>query len=95
MTDTASGLASHDRITRMHYYNVRQEPDTGSPACQAKADFPWDTGLVRACGEKRPAWYTWCLAARRKDTDCYDDSPGVASWSPYGWSATWFAGAQP
>ena len=81
MTDTGAGLASHDRITRMHYYNVRQEPDTSSATCQALAGFPWDTGLVRACGERRPAWYTWCLAARQNDAACYDDSPGAASWS--------------
>jgi len=82
MTDTASGLASHDRITRMHYYNMRQEPDTASPTCRALAGFPWDSGLVRACGTRRPAWYTWCLAARRKDAACYDDSPGAVSWNP-------------
>jgi hypothetical protein len=81
MTNTTSGLASHDQITRMHYYNVREEPDTGSPTCQVWIDFPWDTGLVRACGDKRPAWYTWCLVARRNDAACYDDSPGAASWS--------------
>lgn len=81
MTDTVSGLASHDAITRMSHYHMRQEVDTTVPACQPKAGFPWDTGLVRACGEKRPAWYTWCLAARQGDAACYDDSPGVASWS--------------
>jgi hypothetical protein len=81
MTDASAGLASHDAITRMHYYNMREEPDTDSPTCQAKVDFPWDTGLVRACGEKRPAWYTWCLASRANDAACYDDSPGAASWS--------------
>jgi Glycosyl hydrolase catalytic core len=80
MTDTGSGLASHDRITRMHYYNMRQEPDTASSTCQPKAGFPWDTGLVRACGDRRPAWYTWCLASRSKDAACYDDSPSAASW---------------
>ena len=81
MTDASAGLASHDAITRLHYYNMREEPDTDSPTCQAKVDFPWDTGLVRACGEKRPAWYTWCLASRANDAACYDDSPGAASWS--------------
>jgi len=81
MTDTSAGLASHDGITRLHYYNMREEPDTASPTCRAKADFPWDTGLVRACGDKRPAWYTWCLASRGNDAACYDDSPGAASWS--------------
>jgi hypothetical protein len=82
MTDTSSGLASHDRITRMHYYNVRQEPDTWSSTCQPLAGFPWDSGLVRACGDKRPAWYSWCLASRAKDAACYDDSPAAASWGP-------------
>jgi Glycosyl hydrolase catalytic core len=81
MTDVSSGLASHDGITRMHYYNVREEPDTASATCQPKPDFPWDTGLVRACGDKRPAWYTWCLASRQDDAACYDDSPGAAAWS--------------
>jgi hypothetical protein len=81
MTDSASGLASHDRVTRVHYYNVREEPDTASPTCRPLAGFPWDTGLVRACGDKRPAWYTWCVASRASDAACYDDSPGVASWS--------------
>jgi Glycosyl hydrolase catalytic core len=80
MTDTTSGLASHDRITRMHYYNMRQEPDTASSTCRPLAGFPWDSGLVRACGDRRPAWYTWCLASRGKDAGCYDDSPGAASW---------------
>jgi hypothetical protein len=89
MTDTTSGLASHDRITRMHYYNVREEPDTASPTCQPKPGFPWDTGLVRACGDKRPAWYTWCVAARRKDAACYDDSPGAASWGTYRVDVFW------
>ena len=81
MTDTSAGLASHDGITRMHYYNMREEPDTASATCRAKADFPWDTGLVRACGDKRPAWYTWCLASRANDAACFDDSPGAASWN--------------
>jgi hypothetical protein len=82
LTDTGSGLASHDRITRMNYYNMREEPDTASPTCRALAGFPWDTALVRACGERRPAWHTWCLAARGKDAACYDDSPAAASWGP-------------
>jgi hypothetical protein len=80
MTDMVSGLASHDAITRMHYYHTRQEVDTTAATCQPKADFPWDTGLVRACGDRRPAWYTWCVAARQKDAACYDDAPGAASW---------------
>jgi hypothetical protein len=83
MTDTAAGLASHDAITRMHYYNVRQEVDVGVSPCRSKPGFPWDTGLVRACGDRRPAWYTWCLASRQRDAACYDDSPAVASWGPY------------
>ena len=81
MTDTTSGLASHDRITRMHYYNMRQEPDTASATCQKKPGFPWDTGLVRACGDKRAAWFTWCRATRQSDAGCYDDSPAAASWA--------------
>ena len=82
MTDTTSGLASHDRVTRMHYYNVRQEPDTASSTCQPKPGFPWDSGLVRACGDKRPAWYAWCLASRSDTAACYDDGPAAAAWSP-------------
>jgi hypothetical protein len=89
MTDTTSGLASHDRVTRIHYYNMREEPDMSSSTCRAWAIFPWDTGLVRACGQKRPAWYTWCLAARQKDAACYDDSPGAASWGPYRLDVFW------
>ena len=81
MTDTTSGLASHDRITRMHYYHMRQEPDTASPTCQKKPGFPWDSGLVRACGDKRAAWFTWCRATRQSDAGCYDDSPAAASWA--------------
>jgi Glycosyl hydrolase catalytic core len=81
MTDTAAGLASHDSVTRMHYYNMRQEPDTASASCGPKPGFPWDSGLVRACGDKRPAWYTWCVASRPNDAACYDDSPGAASWA--------------
>ena len=89
MTDTAAGLASHDAITRMHYYNVRQEVDTTASVCQPKPGFPWDSGLVRACGDKRPAWYTWCRASRANDAACYDDSPAVASWGPYRLDVFW------
>jgi hypothetical protein len=89
MTDTTSGLASHDSITRMNYYNVREEVDVGAPVCQEKPGFPWDTGLVRACGDRRPAWYTWCLASRAGDAACYDDSPGAASWSPSRLDVLW------
>jgi hypothetical protein len=89
MTDTTSGLASHDRITRMHYYDMREQYDTGSPTCRTVPGFPWDTGLVRACGDKRPAWYTWCRAARQNDAACYDDSPGAASWGPYRIDVLW------
>ena len=88
MTDTGAGLASHDAITRMHYYNVREEPDFGAPTCQALAGFPWDSGLVRACGERRPAWYTWCLASRQGDAGCFDDSP-AASWNAYRLDVFW------
>jgi hypothetical protein len=89
MTDTGTGLAGHDRVTRVHYYNMREEPDTASATCRPLAGFPWDTGLVRACGDKRPAWYTWCLASRRGDAACYDDSPAVASWSSYRLDVFW------
>jgi hypothetical protein len=68
---------------------MRKEVDTTAPSCQPKAGFPWDTGLVRACGERRPAWYTWCLAARQGDAACYDDSPGAASWGPYRLDVFW------
>jgi len=81
MTDTAAGLAGHDRITRMHYYDMRQQYDITSPTCQMKPGFPWDSSLVRSCGDKRPAWYTWCVASRQSDAACYDDSPAVASWA--------------
>ena len=89
MTDMSSGLASHDRITRIHYYNMREEPDFNSSTCQAWATFPWDSALVRACGQRRPAWYTWCLASRQGDGGCYDDSPAVASWAPARLDVLW------
>jgi hypothetical protein len=80
LADTNTGIASRDPVTRISYYHMRQEPDPFAATCTAKAGFPWDTGLVRVCGEKRPAWYVWCLASRQADGACYDDSPGVASW---------------
>ncbi len=89
LTDTSSGLASHDAITRMHYYHMRQVVDMTAPTCQPWVGFPWDTGLVRPCGERRPAWYTWCLAARQRDAACYDDSPGAASWGSSRLDAFW------
>ena len=82
LTDTTAGLASHDQVTRIHYYDMRQQVDVGASPCRKLAGFPWDTSLVRACGDKRPAWYTWCRAARQNDAACYDDSPGAASWGP-------------
>jgi hypothetical protein len=82
LTDTTSGLAAYGQITRMHYYDMRQQVDVTAYPCARLAGFPWDTSLVRACGEKRPAWYTWCRAARQNDAACYDDSPGAASWGP-------------
>jgi hypothetical protein len=89
LTDTATGLASHDGITRMQYYNVRQEVDVGVSPCRPKPDFPWDSGLVRACGDRRPAWRTWCRASRQGDAACYDDSPAAASWRPYRLDVFW------
>ena len=89
LTDTSAGLASREHITRMHYYNVRQEADVGAPTCRPKPGFPWDSGLVRACGGRRPAWYTWCIAAREDDAGCYADSPVVASWGPYRLNLFW------
>ena len=80
IVDTGAGLASHDRITRLSYYHVRQDTDISAPTCQAYPN-PWDTALVTACGKRRPAWYTWCLAARQNDAACYDQSPGAASWA--------------
>jgi hypothetical protein len=81
MTDPKVGLASHDAITRMNYYDMREQYDISSPTCRTVPGFPWDTGLVRSCGDRRPAWYTWCRAARQNDAACYDDSPAAASWS--------------
>src|SRR5215210_4950985 len=83
MTDTVAGLAGHDAVTRMNYYDMREQYDITSSSCQAVQGFPWDTGLVRACGDRRPAWYTWCRASRQNDAACYDDSPAAASWGPY------------
>jgi hypothetical protein len=81
LSDTKGGLASHDAITRMNYYDMREQYDITSSTCRTVPGFPWDTGLVRACGERRPAWYTWCRAARQNDAACFDDSPAAASWS--------------
>jgi Glycosyl hydrolase catalytic core len=81
LTDTTAGLAAHDAVTRIHYYDMREQYDIASSTCQTVPGFPWDTGLVRACGDRRPAWYTWCRAARQNDAACYDDSPAAASWS--------------
>jgi hypothetical protein len=67
----------------MHYYDMRQQVDVGASPCRTLAGFPWDTSLVRSCGFKRPAWYTWCRASRQNDAACYDDSPSAASWGPY------------
>jgi hypothetical protein len=83
LVDTSTGLASHDRITRMSYYHMRQETDVNASTCQPVANFPWDTALQTACAQRRPAWYTWCLAARQKDAACYDDSVGAAAWNPF------------
>ena len=80
IVDTNAGLASHDRITRMSYYHVRQDTELNATPCRAWPN-PWDTALVTACGKRRLAWYTWCLAARQKDAACYDASPSAASWS--------------
>ena len=63
LTDVRRGLASHDRITRLSYYHMREEPDLRSGGCRPLAGFPWDSGLVRSCGEPRPAWHSWCRAA--------------------------------
>jgi len=88
MVDTASGLASHDRITRMSYYHVRQDTEVNATPC-APHPNPWDTALVTACGKRRLAWYTWCLAARQKDAACYDASPSAASWGPSRLDVLW------
>jgi hypothetical protein len=90
MVDTNSGLASHDRITRMSYYHVRQDTDVTAPTCRAWPN-PWDTALVTACGKRRLAWYTWCVAAQQKDAACYDASPGAASWAPSRLDVLWAA----
>jgi hypothetical protein len=88
MVDTNVGLASHDRITRMSYYHVRQDTDVTASPCQPWPN-PWDTALVTACGKRRLAWYTWCLAARQKDAACYDASPTAASWGPSRLDVLW------
>jgi hypothetical protein len=83
MTDTQAGLAAHDAITRMNYYDMRESWDMNAPTCATTPGFPWDSALVRVCGDRRPAWYTWCLASRKNDAACFDDSPGAASWGTY------------
>ena len=54
LVDTTSGLASHDRITRMSYYHMRQEPDANAQGCQPVAGFPWDTALQTSCARAAP-----------------------------------------
>ena len=89
IVDTTSGLASHDRVTRLNYYHMRQETDITAPTCQPQPNFPWDTALQTACGKRRPAWYTWCLAARQQDAACYDASPTAAAWNPFRLDVLW------
>ena len=46
-------LAALPPVERVHYYHMRGNPQSG-----------WDTGLMDADGTLRPAWHTWCAAAR-------------------------------
>ena len=46
-------LAAQPRVVRIYYYSLHQSPDP---------TFPWDTGLIRADGSRRPSWYVWCAA---------------------------------
>jgi FG-GAP-like repeat/Glycosyl hydrolase catalytic core len=65
MTNTSTGLASQDRITRIGYYHMRNH----NPS--------WDSALLNEDLSPRPAWRTWCAAAhgnRPGDSDCQVDS---------------------
>jgi len=55
--------ASHDRVTRILYYHVRDHSDT------------WDTALVETDLTPRPAWSVWCAAAHGDDGDHPDCRP--------------------
>lgn len=74
----ADVLASHPRVARVAYYNMRG----GGPE--------WDTGLLDADFSRRSAWYAWCAATHGDDPrhpDCAppfldpaDDGPGCIAY---------------
>ncbi|HWM09635.1 MAG TPA: glycosyl hydrolase [Solirubrobacteraceae bacterium] len=64
----ADVLASHPRVKRVAYYNMR---GGGSE---------WDTGLLDGAFVRRPAWYVWCAAVHGDDPanpDCAAPPPGA------------------
>jgi hypothetical protein len=64
----ADVLASHPRVKRVAYYNLR-----GGGA-------DWDTGLLDGDFARRPAWYAWCAATHGDDPtapDCTAPPPGA------------------
>ncbi|HYP55143.1 MAG TPA: FG-GAP-like repeat-containing protein [Solirubrobacterales bacterium] len=72
MTNGASGLASHDRVTRIAYYHMRDH------------NSAWDTALMEENQAPRPAWYTWCAAAHGNNgshPDC-TGYPPPPPWRP-------------
>jgi Glycosyl hydrolase catalytic core len=56
-------LAAEPRIARISYYHVRDH----NPV--------WDSALVDELGERRPAWYTWCVARHGGDASDPDCAP--------------------
>jgi hypothetical protein len=68
-----STLARHPRVERIFYYHAR---DTGQP--------DWDSALMRRDGTRRPAWFTWCVAAHGGNfghPDC-TPTPFLPAWVP-------------
>lgn len=56
-------LASHPRVRRIAYYNMRG------------GGLEWDTGLLDGDFRRRPAWYVWCAATHGDDPRHPDCAP--------------------
>jgi hypothetical protein len=65
-------LAHHPRVERLFYYHAR---DSGQP--------DWDSALLRKDGSRRPAWYSWCVAAHAGNFTDRDCTP---VWFAPGWA---------
>jgi hypothetical protein len=64
------GLAQHPRVARINYYHLRASADPNA----------WDTGLSRADGSPRPAWFMWCAATHQNNA-----SPVPCNVPLFGW----------